>query len=31
MARGAAYILHPVNGRKGFEWRVGESLTLTRQ
>jgi RNA polymerase sigma factor (sigma-70 family) len=30
MAAGVAYTLHPVNGNKGYEWRVREGLTLTR-
>jgi hypothetical protein len=31
MARGVAYTLHPINGRKGYEWRVRDALTLTRE
>jgi hypothetical protein len=23
-----AYTLHPVNGKKGYEWRVKEGLTI---
>ena len=31
MAKGTAYTLHPVNGKKGYEWKVPEGVTLTRQ
>jgi hypothetical protein len=31
MARGVAYTLHPANGKKGYEWRVRDGLTLTRE
>jgi hypothetical protein len=30
MASGVAYSLHPVNGKKGYEWTVRDGLTLTR-
>jgi RNA polymerase sigma factor (sigma-70 family) len=30
MASGVAYTLHPVNGKKEYEWKVREGLTLTR-
>jgi hypothetical protein len=30
MVKGVAYTLHPANGRKGYEWKVREGLTLTR-
>jgi hypothetical protein len=31
MARGVAYTLQPVNGKKGFEWRVSDGLTVMRE
>jgi hypothetical protein len=31
MARGVAYSLHPVNGKKGYEWKVREGVSLTRE
>ena len=31
MARGVAYTLHPANGKKGYEWKVGEGVKLTRE
>jgi hypothetical protein len=31
MAKSVAYTLHPLNGKQGFEWRVREGLTLTRE
>jgi RNA polymerase sigma factor (sigma-70 family) len=31
MAKGVAYTLHPVNGKKGYEWKVREGVTLTRE
>ncbi len=31
MARGVAYTVHPVNGRKGGEWKVRDGLTVTRE
>lgn len=31
MAKGVAYSLHPVNGRKGHAWKVREDVTLTRE
>jgi RNA polymerase sigma factor (sigma-70 family) len=30
MASGVAYSLHPQNGKKGYEWKVRDGLTLTR-
>jgi hypothetical protein len=30
MTKGA-YTLHPVNGKKGYEWKVRDEVTLTRQ
>ena len=30
MARGVAYTLHPVNGKQGYEWKVREGVSLTR-
>ena len=30
MAVGVAYSLQPANGRKGYEWKVRDGLTLTR-
>lgn len=30
MVAGTAYSLHPVNGKKGYEWKVRDGLTLTR-
>jgi hypothetical protein len=30
MVRGVAYTLHPVNGKKGYEWGVREGVKLTR-
>jgi hypothetical protein len=31
LAKGVAYTLHPRNGYKGYEWRVAEGLTVTRE
>jgi hypothetical protein len=31
MAKGVPYTLHPVNGKKGYEWKVREEVTLTRE
>jgi hypothetical protein len=31
MARGVAYTLHPANGKKGYQWRVRDGLTVTRE
>jgi hypothetical protein len=31
MARGVAYTLHPVNGKKGYEWKLGDGVRLTRE
>jgi Transglutaminase-like superfamily len=31
MAKGVEYTLHPVNGKKGYEWKVREGVKLTRQ
>jgi hypothetical protein len=31
MAKGVAYTLHPVNGNKGYEWKVADGVTLTRE
>lgn len=31
MAKGAAYTLHPLNGKKGYEWKVRDGVTLTRE
>jgi hypothetical protein len=31
MAKGVAYTLHPVNGKKGHEWKVRGGVTLTRE
>jgi hypothetical protein len=30
MVKGAAYTLHPVNGVKGYEWKVKEDVKLTK-
>jgi hypothetical protein len=30
MAKGVAYTLHPANGKKGYEWKVRDGVTLTR-
>jgi RNA polymerase sigma factor (sigma-70 family) len=30
MVKGVAYTLHPVNGKKGYEWKVRDGLTVTR-
>jgi hypothetical protein len=30
MARGVEYTLHPVNGRKGYQWEVREGVSLSR-
>jgi RNA polymerase sigma factor (sigma-70 family) len=29
MAKGTAYTIHPVNGKKGYQWRVRPGLTVT--
>jgi hypothetical protein len=31
MVKGVAYTLHPVNGKKGYEWKVRDGVTLTRE
>ncbi len=31
MAKGAAYTLHPANGKRGYEWKVRDGLTVTRE
>jgi hypothetical protein len=31
MAKGVAYTLHPINDKKGYEWKVHEGVKLTRQ
>jgi hypothetical protein len=31
MTKGVAYTLHPVNGRKGYEWKVQSGLSVTRE
>jgi hypothetical protein len=31
MARGVPYALHPVNGKKGYTWKVRDGVTLTRE
>ena len=31
MAKGVAYTLYPLNDKKGYEWKVREGVTLTRQ
>jgi Transglutaminase-like superfamily len=31
MVKNVAYTLHPVNGKKGYEWKVRDGLTLTRE
>jgi hypothetical protein len=31
MAAGVAYTLHPVNGRPGYVWKVGEGVTITKK
>jgi hypothetical protein len=31
MEKGVAYTLHPVNGKKGYEWKVGDGVTVTRE
>lgn len=31
MARGVEYGLHPVNGRKGYQWEVREGVVLRRE
>lgn len=31
MARGVAYTLHAVNGKKGYPWKVSAGVTLTRE
>jgi hypothetical protein len=31
MAKGVAYTLHPVNSKKGYEWKVRDAVTLTRE
>ena len=31
MAKDVAYTLHPANGKKGYEWKVGDGVTLTRE
>src|SRR5262249_25064512 len=30
MASKVTYTLHPVNGKKGYEWKVADGVTLTR-
>jgi RNA polymerase sigma factor (sigma-70 family) len=30
MARGVQYTIHPLNGKKGYEWKVHEGVKLTR-
>jgi RNA polymerase sigma factor (sigma-70 family) len=31
MAKGVAYTLHPVNGKKGYQWKVRDGLTVKRE
>jgi RNA polymerase sigma factor (sigma-70 family) len=31
MAQGVAYALHPVNGKKGFQWKVADGVRVTRE
>jgi hypothetical protein len=31
MTRGVAYGLQPLNAKKGYEWRVGDGLTVVRE
>jgi RNA polymerase sigma factor (sigma-70 family) len=31
MAKGVAYTIHPVNGKKGYEWKVRDGVTVTRE
>jgi hypothetical protein len=31
MARGAAYTIQPVKGKNGYEWKVRDGLTVTRE
>jgi hypothetical protein len=31
MAKGVAYTLHPLNGKKGHEWKVGDGARLTHE
>ena len=31
MAKGVAYVLHPVNAAKGYVWKVCDGLAITRQ
>jgi hypothetical protein len=31
MTKGVAYTLHPVNGKKGYEWKVRNGLSVTRE
>jgi Transglutaminase-like superfamily len=31
LAKGVAYTLHPRNGHKGYDWRVADKLTVTRE
>jgi hypothetical protein len=31
MASGVAYTLHPANAKEGYEWRVRDSVTVTRE
>ena len=28
MAKGVAYTLHPVNGKKGYTWAVGDGVAI---
>ncbi|HEV3343634.1 MAG TPA: transglutaminase domain-containing protein [Pirellulales bacterium] len=30
MTTGVAYTLHPANGKQGYEWKVGDGVTLIR-
>jgi hypothetical protein len=31
MAKGVGYTLHPVNGKKGYEWKVRDGVNVTRE
>jgi hypothetical protein len=31
MAKGVAYTLHPANGKKGYQWKVRDGLTVKRE
>jgi RNA polymerase sigma factor (sigma-70 family) len=31
MAKGVAYTIHPANGKKGYEWKVRDGVTVTRE